>query len=562
MMGAMLLGDRGGVDDREWEDLRDSGLVHLLSVSGIHVSLVLGVLVFVLERLRLGTTALAWVGVATFLSLGLFIGDQPPVWRSVLCASVMLAGRAIGRRGDAVNMLALVAAGMVAWRPALLDDIGFQLSFLATAGILIRTGSIARSIPLPRWLALPFGVSASAYLATLPASLWHFGRAAPIGVLSNLPAAALTAAAMGGGLAAMAIGDFPLLGAASRAVGRMACSALLGIAEWAAAAPGGSFRVGAPAPWLLTAHAVLFFLLIPAPRREPPGGPRSTDVMQRSVRGLAFAVVVALLHLGAAPSARGRAVDLALLSVGQGQSLVLLGTGGRVAVIDAGPTSGGRFDTGQRAVAPFLGRCGCSRIEALVLSHGHDDHAGGARSLLREMEVGEIWLPRGAHRDRRLREIRDEAVRRGAAPVLLSTGQRRLAAGIPLEILDATDSPSSVVVRAGSAPCRILCPGDITGAEERARLLGSSEPRAEALIVPHHGAASSTSDELLDVVDPMIALISVGRNNRFGHPAPATLERISRHGAEMRRTDLEGAIFLRCGPEGWQTRSTEIWERE
>jgi competence protein ComEC len=562
MLGAMLLGDRGGVDERAWEDLRISGLVHLLSVSGLHVALVLGVLVFVLERLRLGVRTFAAVCVAAFVSLGLFIGDQPPVWRSVLSASAMLSGRALGRQGDAVNTLALVAAGMVAWRPALLDDLGFQLSFLATAGILTRAGGIARSLPLPRGLALPVGVSASAYLATLPASLWHFGRAAPIGVLSNLLATALTGGAMSGGLAAMAIGDLPFLGAATKALGRVACTGLLRIAEWAAGVPGGSFRVGAPAPWLLAAHAILFFLVIPAARKEPTPRGTPSDLVRRSARGLAFAEVIILLHLGAPPSARGGGLELVLLSVGQGQCLLLRAPGGKVAVIDAGPSSGGRFDSGQRVVAPFLGRWGCARIETLVLSHGHDDHVGGARSLLREMEVGEIWLPRGAHRDPKLREIRDEAVRRGAAPVLLAEGKRFLAAGIPIEVLDAPVLPGSVVVRAGSAPCRILCPGDIGGAKEQMRLLELSDPRAEALLVPHHGAESGTSDELLGAVDPVIALISVGKSNRFGHPAPATLERIGRRGTEIHRTDLEGAIFLRCGREGWETLPTERWEPE
>ncbi len=557
VVGAMLLGDQGMLRPDAWLLLRDSGLVHLLSISGLHVGLAVALLLATLRRLRLPRWGVLAAASAVLPALAVLVGGEPPVLRSVLTAILALAGRLIGRGSDPLNALALAAAALVSARPAYVWDPSFELTFAATAGILALSPRMASFVPAPRWLALPLAVSSAAYLTTAPITAWHFGRLSPAALLSNVAAAVLCGAVLASGSLALALVGVPLAGVVAARLATLSVSATLAVASGASALPGAAFRVAPPPLAIVAAYAGL--LAVELRRGSSPSPPRAS----RPLRLLLLLCLVAI-HVGPIPPGpSGRGLDVTVLDVGQGQSVLLRGPTGRFVLVDAGGTQLGRFDAGERVVAPALSRLACRRLEALVVSHDHDDHAGGAAAVLRDFDVGEVWIAAGAPREARVQDLVGQAVARGVAVVLAGRGFRACPAGIPVEVLHPpAESPARapnercLVIRAGPPGSRVLIPADLQSPEEE-RLLGSGlDVGAEALIVGHHGSVHGSGEPFLRAVRPGLAVISAGLGNRFGHPAPSLLARLRARGVAVYRTDLDGQVRLRGSAAGFAAEVT------
>ncbi len=557
IVGAMLLGDQGMLGRDEWLLLRDSGLVHLLSISGLHVGLAAALLLAALRRIRLTRWGALAAASAALVALAVLVGAEPPVLRSVLTALLALAGRAIGRESEPVNALALAAAALVAARPAYLWDPSFELTFAATAGILTLSPRMAAAIPAPRWIALPVAVSAAAYLATAPVTAWHFGRLSPAALLSNVAAAALCGAVLASGATALLLAGIPAAGLAAARLAGFSVQATLAVASAASAVPAAAFRVPPPGMILGAAYVALLAAEMRSRRPRVPIGPAPR------CRRMGLLLALVGMHLGPPPPGTTGALDVTVIDVGQGQSVLLRGPSGGFVLVDAGGTARGRFDAGERVVAPVLSRLGCRRVDVLIVSHDHDDHAGGALAILREFEVGEIWIAAGTPREARVLELAAVAVERGVAVVLAERGFSAVRAGAPIEVLHPPrESPASapnercLVLRAGPPGSRVLIPADLESSEEATLLASGAELAADALIVGHHGASRGTGIALLDAVRPRIAVISAGLGNRFGHPAASVLARLRSRRVPVYRTDLDGQVRLRGEPAGFSAEIT------
>ncbi|HEX5044054.1 MAG TPA: DNA internalization-related competence protein ComEC/Rec2 [Candidatus Polarisedimenticolaceae bacterium] len=558
LVGAMLLGERGSLSPDALRALRDSGTFHVLSVSGLHVALLLGACLLPLRpvSLRRGGS-LVRLGVAGAVLGGLvaLVGAQPPVARAAAAAALALAGRVLGRTGDGLNTLALAAACLVLDRPARLLDPGFQLSFLATAALLVGTRAAAAVLPLPRAAAVSLGASAAAYLATAPALAWHLGRLAPVGLLANLGAAPACAAVMGTGALALLAADVPVAGEAAGRLARACAEASLTGAGAMAVVPWGTLQVARPSVLLLGA-------LVGATWRAW----RSARSASRPAWSLAAALGFVALHLGPAPPRAGPA-QVEVLDVGQGLSVLVRGPDGGALLIDAGGRGRGSFDAGERVVAPALARLGLRRIQVLVLTHGHDDHAGGIPAVLRQCEVGELWLGPGWTREPLAREAAEVARSRGTALVLVERGFEARRAGCDVRVrhparpFSATVNDRCVAVLVRARGASLLVPGDVERQGALA-LADAGDVAADALLVPHHGSRSGTPAAFLEAVGPRIAVVSAGRDNVHGHPHPETARRIRRAGIPLRRTDRDGSVRLVETAAGWLEGGGEEGEEE
>jgi competence protein ComEC len=547
VLGAMLLGERGRVGSADLLLLRDSGLIHILAISGLNVTLVMAALFFLLRRAPLGVSVRFFVAVAVLVSFCIVVGSAPSVLRAGAAVGLHLLGRRIGRAGDPCNTLAIVALALTALQPALGRDPGFDLSVLATAGILTLSNPIARALPLPRPAGIALGASLAAYVATAPVAAWHFGRLAPIAVFSNLLAAPLAAAVLLTGLLAILLSPVPWLGAGVAWLAVASVRALLEVARLACAVPGGALRIARPSAMLVLAALVL--LTLGAGWRPVRRWPVHRDA--RRVLLLSISLALVRLHAGPMPGARATHAEAAVLDVGQGQAVAVRAAAGRCLLVDAGGTSGGRFDAGDRIVAPFLASWGCRRLDAVILTHDHDDHAGGIRAVLRDFEVGELWVGAGSAREPVTASLVADAVRNGTAVVLASRGFAARRAGLDVAVLHPSrdDARLSIndrclVVRLSDHGAKLLIPGDLEAAGERRLLSAVADASASALVVGHHGAANSTGEPFLRAVGPSVAIVSVGRGNRFGHPSAAVLERLRRAGARTYRTDRDGTVLV------------------
>jgi competence protein ComEC len=553
----MLLGERAGLDDELYRRLRSAGLAHLVAISGLHVGLLLVAVLAVVKRTRLPVGVACATTAIVLAAYGVMVGGRAPVARAVSGASLMLLGRGIHRDGNAVNTVAVVAIALVAWRPALLWDPGFRLSFLAAAGILLLGEPVARSLPLPRVPALAVGVSAAAYLATAPVAAWHFGRVAPAALISNLVAMPLCGWILSSAAATVALQPVPGLASLAAASTSAGIDALLELATIVAAHPGSSWRVPAPAPSL----SVAYYLLLGMGARRRAGSSRRPRMQRSASRAsaLVLASCIGLVHLGPFPTRPDAEMEVVVADVGQAQSVLVRGPGGGCVVVDAAGTSGGRFDLGERVVAPLLSSEGCGRIDVLVVTHDHDDHVGGAMALARDLEIGEVWYGVESHRRSRIRILREAARAGGTAAVGVRRGFVARRAGLLIEVLHP-DGPDarldlnnrSVVVRISAGRRRVLIVGDLEGPGERALLAAGVGLEADLLVVGHHGAAAATSPAFLARAGPSFAAISVGAWNRFGHPAPRVIALLRRTGVRVYRTDRDGVLRFRADPEGWR----------
>ncbi len=543
VMGAMVLGDRLLLDDDTNALLRDAGLIHILSISGLHTSLSVLVVFALLRRARMGPAGLLVVGTLALLAFSAFVGQGASVWRACGSLAVGLVARALGRDVDALAAVALAGAALVLAFPPLVWNAGFVLSVTATAGLIAATRGTEGS-----FIRRSLSASGGAYLATAGLLASLFTRLAPVALLANLAAAPLCAACLVAGAASVITVSIPLLGSTAANAAHWSVEALMAVSRAAASAPGGHFRVAAPGAVLTSLYTGLLPVVLLT---------RSGDPRLRALRTV-FAITTIALHLGPPPPGAGPAA-ITVFDVGQGLAVALRAPDGRFVLDDAGPAAEGRFDAGDRIVIPALAASGCRRLDALAISHDHNDHSGGARAVLRDLEVGELWLARGALHDPRTHALAAEAIARGVAVRCMTRRDVVTVGGLRLEALHPGPADSRrplndrcLALRARTPWGRtVLLPGDLEAPGEAALLAAIPDVRADVLIASHHGANGSNSAAFLDGVKPKLVIVSAGAGNRFGHPGDAAIARIRSRGARILRTDRDGPIVATETAASW-----------
>jgi competence protein ComEC len=472
--------------------------------------------------------------VAAFYAV--FVGGDVPVVRASLMAAVLLGGRALDLDADLANLLGLAALVLLVHRPSNINDVGFQLSFGATLGLLLLTPALSTGLPrLPLGIERALAASLAAQAALLPLLALHFHRIAPAGLVLNLVAVPLSSAVLLAGL--LVLGCAGLASALASLAGRiawLAAHALLRSSELGLVSPGLDPRMPAPSALAWCVHVLGLVSLVRGRRR------RGVVLL-----GIATALVLA----GPGPSGVDGRLHMTVLDVGQGDAIVVRSPGGRVLTVDAGAASEGRFDLGETVVAPFLWSFGVRRIDKMVVSHAHPDHVGGVPFLLRAFTVGEAWEGPAPSEDRSYRRLDDalrtsEVTRRSVARGVVADwdGVRVRVMGPPPPKRRPREvrNDDSVVLALEYGEVRLLLTGDIEKGAEEALALEA----ALVVKVPHHGSRSSSGPRFVTAVSPRVAVVSAGRRNAFGHPHPEVVERFGRQGALVLRTDQDGAVTV------------------
>jgi len=564
LVGALALARTEGTDPRLREDFVRSGTAHLLAISGFHVGVVAGLVLSVFRvlgvarrRAALGAALGAWAYVA-------ILGFPDAAARAALILSAVAASRARGRPPARWGALGAALLVLVALDPDRLASPGFQLSFAGAAG-LVGWGPPLRAALvrlLPRWapegVASAVAAGAAATLATTPIVAWHFERVSLVGIPATLAASPLVVVALPGTLLSL------LADALHPAAGRfvaggvgLALEALGGVAHGAAAPAWASVWV--PRGWVTAGIA----------------GTLVATAFTGATRGRARRAVLAAGALGAilawpallALQTRGTA-EILVVDVGQGDAIALRTPARRWLLVDAGPPWEG--DPGAAPVVRALRRAGVRRIEALVLTHPDLDHIGGAGAVLASFEVAEILDPAEPMGKEAYVALLEEAGRRRIPWRRARAGDRRAWDGVEVRVLhpprerlrdgpaDTESNDASVVLAVAFGDFDALLTGDAPMAVERA-VLPEVSPSLEVLKVSHHGSITSTDPALMAATHPQVALLSVGRRNRYGHPAPAVIARLRAFQADVRRTDVEGTLSVLGRTDGSYT--VRAWGR-
>jgi competence protein ComEC len=573
----MVLGERTDVPPQIEDGFRAAGATHVLSVSGLHLAVVVALFFhgakWLLARRPLWSLRVPAKTAASLLSLPacffytLLTGEAVATVRSAIMAAMVLGAAIVNRPVSLPAGIAAAAVVLLVHSPMALLDVSFQLSFASVIGLglfarwlvpTVERRQRARWQRMRGWLLGSLSASCAASLITAPLVVHHFGEitpAAPVGNLVLVPIVELVVLPCGlvGSLLALAhswLGAVPLL------VAGLGSRLALLLAE--------GFRRFAPVVLVRFPDWCETLLLVGAASCGLKAALK--DVRHRG-RWLVAGTVAALMATGSLLGRElGRLADrdlrVTFLDVGQGDSALVEGPGGFAALIDGGGRYDGRFDTGARIVEPVLRARGITRIDLLILSHPHPDHMNGLFRILRRFPVGALWQNGdGGGNPAYLDLIRLAGERGVATPV----PGRVESHGMTIETLGPwhdgrvgappglSANDGSLVVAVRYAGRQVLFTGDI-GGDGEAELLDHRREgtalRSEVVKVPHHGSRYASSDGLIDAISPWLAVVSAGAHNRFGLPNPVAVQRYTRRGIELLRTDRDGAVTVVVDPAG------------
>ena len=577
LAAAILIGLRDRVDKEVAADFTTAGVSHIVAISGWNIAIVAATVAALLGGL-FSRRRRAVVTLGAIVAYTLFAGASPSVVRAAVMAGVALLAIESGRGSRAMVGLAWAVAAMLVVEPGTVGDAGFQLSAAATAGLIAWAAPLTKRLDdrapwLPGPLRESLGVSLAAQAATLPIVLLAFGRLALIAPAANLVAVPLVPPAMAAGAVAFVAGWIGTIGAPFWLCGLLAMPAwallagLIWVVHLAAAVPGANETLAFPANAAAAGAACLVLCWLhrrlgtpPSPGRErqtrparPARSEKPTRLPKHRWAFISAAFVIALAGCVVASHPDG-SVHVIVLDVGQGDAILLEGDHGGRILVDGGPDGSALLKVLDRYV-PAWDR----RLDAIVLTHPHDDHVGGLVTVVDKYRVGRAFESGWSVSTPTYRAWRDALAAHGLQPERLRTGDTLRLDDVTLRVLwpdDGTVRPpgldpaatdnrktndSSVVLLGEYENRRFLLTGDAEDDVDPV-LLARGLPTVDMLKVAHHGSATASSDDLLATLRPGVAVISVGFGNTYGHPAPSTLERLRAHAATVLRTDLVGTV--------------------
>ena len=580
LAAGILIGLRERVDRELAADFTTAGVSHVVAISGWNIAIVaaaVGALGGSLRRRR--RSVLTMLAIVAYVC---FSGASPSVVRAAAMAGVVLLARESGRAGRAAAALGWAVALLLLADPALIADAGFQLSSLATAGLIAWATPLSERISrigggrIPAWLAESLGVSLAAQAATLPVVLATFGRLALIAPAANLAIVPVVPVAMAAGGVALGAGLLAEFGLPNVMIavlafpGWLALTIMVAIARFAADAPFASATLEPPWNLVVAATSVAALAGLEWRRRHPRTSRaravapvvvprvRTRRQVARSTRlavlTLASSVVLTAAVVVERPSGRPM---VTVLDVGQGDAILVEGSNGGRLLVDGGPDPDRLLVELDRRIPPWD-----RRLDAVVLSHPHEDHVAGLALLLERYRVGRTFEPGMLGPGPGYAAWAAELAGRPTPGSLLAAGDHLTVDDIALEVLwpvrgsvprrppdTGTGINNVSIVLLGSvAGRRFLLTGDVEE-EVDADLLGRVG-HVDLLKIAHHGSRTASTDAFLDAADPTVAVASAGSGNPYGHPSPATLARVEARGARVFRTDRDGSVTIAFDPTG------------
>lgn len=555
LVPGLAIGDDGALPDDDRANMRATGLTHLTAVSGLHVGIVL---IAALALARWGGVrgyGVPAVAVLTIVAFALLVRPDASVVRASTMGTISVLGLSVAGRKRALPALACAVLVLLLVDPWLGVSIGFALSVLSTAGILVLAPHWCELVRwLPQTLAQSLTVPLAAQVASIPVLVAFVSETSLASVPANL-------------LAAPAVAPATLLGVAAAMVAPVSATAASGLA-WLAGRPAwwiatvaerGADLPGAVVRWpggsgsVVASVGVVAVLVIVMPR-----------VMRRPVPAVLAAALVAVVLIAApTPGWPPRGWLMVACPVGQGDAFVVSAGDGAALVVDVGPD------------AEMVDRClddlGVTHVPLLVLTHFHRDHVDGVPGVLDGRRVDEVLVSPLPEPAEQAETVTAQLAAAGTPISVARAGeQRRIGDSVSLRVVwprriigsgESASNDASVVLDVSAGDVRILLTGDIEPVAQRALLSAEPALEADVLKVPHHGSRAQ-EPALLTGLGASIAVIGVGEDNRHGHPSPDVIDMLDGAGVVVGRTDTDGAVAVVVGPDGalgMATRGTGIY---
>lgn len=566
---AILLGKKEEIQPQVRADFQNTGIAHVLAISGLHVGFVVLIIFLLVSFLPL---SFRWHNLLTILFLIFYVlltGSKPPVVRAFLMVSIFLIGQNLEKKQDHFNTVFLAVFVILFFQPQQLFWVSFQFSFLAVLSILYFYQQLKpledrlmekfadhRSAGwLKEIVITPFLISMAAQLGTIPLMAIYFHKIPLVSFLLNLIVIPMVGLIVGLGFMVLLASVFslpflPLLGNLLWLLIRM----LIRMVHFAAILSFAYIQIPKLSLLTVVIYFLILFLVFTAKKEE-----------YRTFRLPAFVLTLVLIFWVIVPVKHDP--ELLMLDVGQGESSLLRTSDDWVVLFDSGPVTD-YSNSGTDIILPALLNWGHTKIDRVFISHPHEDHIGGLFSLLKMIKIDSVYLP-DLHFAVFLQDsLKEELSRKKIGLRFLKMGDyikigSRTSIYIlspPEEFLQAADAEdsdpqinnTSLVSLVKIQDQAILITGDAEKPAEDQMLRWQGLLHANILKVGHHGSETSTSIQFLSSVRPEIGLIPVGKNNRHGHPSPLVLKELKDFGVKYFRTDRDGAVWLKYRQQKWE----------
>jgi competence protein ComEC len=554
VLAGELWGERSSLPPALRTEFQETGTVHILVTAGLHMGTVTALCVLVLFFFGLPRWSTCLIAIALLWGFVWWSGAQLPAERAATMATAALAARACGRATLSWNALGTAAIVIALLRPQSVATASFALSFSCVGAIFACAGPVERwieeRVALPQRVREALTLTLATQLGTWPLGAAVFLQFAPYAVAANFAIVPCVALTMALGAATLASTWCAPLAQAFANLNSWLLAWMLGVVQTVSGLPDAVLPM-TPAPaWCIAAYDAA---LLAAPA-----------LWRRNARTVAVAaLILATSYVLWPPRAIDGRLRVTVLDVGQADAIVIQTPRGHALMVDAG----GRLErggmpgndsvaerVGERTVVPFLLRNGIHEVDALILSHPHGDHAGGVAPVLRRLRVAQFDDGGQRYAGHAYQDALATARGKDVPIVYPRAGMEwRTDDGVALRFI----GPSLPFIEGGNAinsnsvafvlqygTFRMLFTGDAGSESEERFLQEGVDLHADVLKVGHHGSAYGSSPGFIAAVAPRYAIVSVGRHNLFGHPAPSTLATLRRFGARVYRTDEDGAVTI------------------
>lgn len=550
LLNGMLIGYKQDLSEEVQDAFSDSGLSHIMAVSGSNVAFIILPLVFIFGKLKIRQKYANISIIAILMIFTLITGFEPSVLRAVIMAAVILIGQIIWRETEVFTSISFAALLLLFYNPGILFNIGFQLSFAATISLVLFYKYIKEKLSfkfLPSFVVDVLAATISAQIGVLPITVFYFNKVSVVSILSNLLVVPIVEfiTILGSLMALLGqihVGLSILIGY----INNVLLSFVLLVTKFSASMPWSVITLTTPSVILVICYyaAITYFFWYK---------PKFKAKLNVKYFALAALLVFGTIVYGVITP---KELEVTFLDVGQGDCALIKTSQGKTVLIDGGGYSSATnksTSVGENIVLPFLLDCGIGRLDLVIATHGHDDHIQGLISVLKELKVDNLIIP----------EITLDA---GLESICKIAGQEKIqlemcASGDSIKLDNMTyldvlapkkgtyieKSPlnnNSLVLKLHYKDISILFTGDIEKEAEDILISDNIDLKADVLKVAHHGSSGSTCSEFLERTRPDVAVISVGKNN-FGHPSDDVLQVLENSGIMMFRTDFDGAIVLK-----------------
>ena len=560
ILQALIVGEKGTISPEVRDSFAKAGVIHVLAVSGLHVGFVLLIFMTIFGLFRIPYTTRVFLTVSGLVFYIFLTEARAPVVRAATMASIYLIGTLLERRTDPFNVIGVAALGLSFLRPSDLFDVGFQLSFAAVFSIIYFYQKL-NNFPFITKLRRAFAknriasycltillVSLSAQLGTMPLIAIYFNRIPVLSIIVNIFVIPLVGLIVALGFVSLLFGIIsPWIAGIYGALNQELLNLLIKTVSWVGHL---SFsHVFLPTPDILWVIVYFLFLLLLF---------NIQDTKWRKKFVFLFLISLNLIAWRGAIWNNSAKMTWVQFDVGQGDAALIHLPRGRILLIDGGEKRR-FFDNGERVIAPYLRKKGIRKIDALVLSHPHNDHVGGLIYILNHFKVKEV-ITAGTPFESRLYKEFLETIKKKKIPARIVTAPDSITEfpGVKLyllspekerktEIKDRSHdiNNNSLVIRILFGKTRILFTGDAEKEAENDILLSGKPLFSNGIKIGHHGSTTSSTLPFLKKVMPEQAVISVGAHNKYHFPSPIIIQRLQILGATVHRTDKEGAVIFR-----------------